>query len=152
MKQALIIYESGYGNTRQVAERIAEGLRENQKVTVNLAEVKAADIGAIGEADIVLLGSPNHMGKPTGSITKFIDKIDKNMIGGKTIAVFDTYMFNDYEKAAKRIEQQIKQKAPGLKMAGRLSIRVKGMKGPIAEGEIEKASEFGITIAASLSG
>ena len=77
MKKAIIIYESKYGNTRLVAEKIAAGLQESKKVTVALTEVKEADVSDLAAADIILVGSPNHMGRPTAGITKFIDKFEK---------------------------------------------------------------------------
>jgi len=148
MKKAMIIYESKYGNTKLVAEKIAEGLAVGKQIGVTIIDVGNADVETLTHADIILFGAPNHMGGPTAGITKFIDKLGKIKIECKTGAAFDTYMFSDYEKAVKRIEAQLKQKAPGLKIAvPGLSVRVKGMKGPIAEGEIDKAREFGNKLA-----
>ena len=46
------------------------------------------------------------------------------------------------------MEKQIAEKLPGLKLAAPgLSIKVGGMKGPIVEGELPKAREFGAKIA-----
>ncbi|MFC2032441.1 flavodoxin family protein, partial [Chloroflexota bacterium] len=101
--------------------------------------------------DVVLIGSPNHMGGPTGGIKKFINELGKLDIKGKYAAVFDTYMAKDYEKAVKKMEKQIVDKAPGLILAAPgLSIRVDGMKGPISAGELPKCKEFGVSIAARL--
>jgi len=148
MRKAVIIYESKYGNTKLVAEAIAAGLATEKQVAVTITAVGDADIESIASADIVLFGSPNHMGRPTSGIIRFIDKLGKLKLDGKTGAVFDTYMFSDYEKAVKRIEAQLKQKAPALKLAvPGLSVRVTGMKGPIADDELTKAREFGIKIA-----
>ena len=64
------------------------------------------------------------------------------------MAVFDTYLGGDFKKAVKKIEKQISEKAPQLTLAvPGLSIRVKGMRGPIEEGEIPKCKEFGVNIA-----
>ncbi len=49
------------------------------------------------------------------------------------------------------MEQRIGEKAPALKMVTHgLSIKVEGMKGPIVEGELPKAEEFGTKIASQL--
>ncbi|MEN0083396.1 MAG: flavodoxin family protein [Leifsonia sp.] len=53
-----IIYESMFGNTRKVAEAIAEGLRPTATVTV--LPVKDAP-ESIGEADILIAGAPTHV-------------------------------------------------------------------------------------------
>ena len=63
-------------------------------------------------------------------------------------AVFDTFVGKDsdffFEKAVKKMEMRIGEKVPGLKflMSG-LSIRVRGNKGPIVEGELPKCIDFG---------
>ena len=99
------------------------------------------------------MGSPNHIGRATRSIKKFIDKLGNLNLEGKLAAVFDTYIGKDFEKAVKKMEKQISEKVPGLKLAAPgLSIRVKGMKGPIAEGELPKCKEFGTKIAIQTKG
>jgi len=46
-------------------------------------------------------------------------------------AVFDIYMGRDFEKAVKKMEKRIGEKAPGLRrIATGLSIKVQGVKGP----------------------
>jgi len=51
----------------------------------------------------------------------------------------------------KKMEKIIKEKAPELKrIAPGLSIKVQGMKGPIADGELPKCKEFGKKIADQL--
>lgn len=54
---ALVIYESMFGNTRQVAEAIADG------ITATGATATATSVGATGnalEADLVIIGAPTH--------------------------------------------------------------------------------------------
>jgi len=64
-------------------------------------------------------------------------------VNGKSVAVFDTYLGEDFEKGVKKMEEQIRAKAPSLKLlAPGLSIRVEGMKGPILEGELAKCKDF----------
>ncbi|MCP8309116.1 MAG: hypothetical protein H3Z54_10565 [archaeon] len=66
-------------------------------------------------------------------------------------AVFDTYIGKDFEKAVKKMEKQINEKVPELKMiAPGLSIRVQGIKGPVSEGELPKCKEFGNKIATQI--
>jgi hypothetical protein len=51
----------------------------------------------------------------------------------------------------KKIEERINKRVPGLKpIAPGLSIKVQGMKGPIAEGELPKCREFEKKIANQL--
>jgi len=151
MGKAVIIYESKYGNTRLVAEAIIKGMKEVSEIGIVLSELKEVDLNQVKESELILIGSPNHLGTATRSIRKFIDNLGKLGLDGKAVAVFDTYLGNDYEKATKKMEKQINEKVPGLKLAApSLSIRVDGMKGPISEGELPKCKEFGVKIAAQL--
>ena len=151
MVRIVVVYESRYGNTKRVAESIIEGIKEAGEVNVSLKELKELDINSIPKYDVILIGSPNHIGGPTRGIKGFIDEFGKLRLEGKMFAVFDTYMGRDFEKAVKKMEKRISEKASGLKriMAG-LSIKVQGIKGPIVEGELPKCREFGRRIAAQL--
>ena len=91
------------------------------------------------------------MGGPVGGIKRLIDKLGKLELKAKWIAVFDTYLGEDFEKATKKMEKRIGEKLPGLKIiTSGLSIRVDGMKGPITGGELLKCKEFGKKIATQL--
>ena len=147
MARAIIIYESKYGNTRLMAEKIAEGIRQASGVEAEVRELKEINPDGLTEFDAIVIGSPNHMGNATRSIRKFIDELGKINLRGKLAAVFDTYMGKDFEKAVKKMEKQMGEKAPSLSLAAPgLSVRVEGMKGPITEGELPRCQDFGITI------
>ena len=69
----------------------------------------------------------------------------------KWVAVFDTYLGGDFEKAVKKMEKRINEKIPRLKLiVPGLSIKVGGMNGPIVDGELPKCKEFGKKIADQL--
>lgn len=147
MARAVIIYESKYGNTRLVAEKIAEGIRQASGVEAEVRELKVVNPEGLTEFDAIVIGSPNHMGNATRSIRTFIDKLGKIKLRGKLAAVFDTCIDRDLEKAVKKMEKQLVEKTPSLSLAAPgLSVRVEGMKGPIAEGELPRCQDFGIKI------
>ena len=144
----LIVYETKYGNTKIAAETIIEGVKDVPGTEAELYELGEIEINKIPEYDTILIGSPNHMGGPTRGVKKFIDALEKLNLETKKVAVFDTYMGKDFEKAVKKMEKKLSEKAPALKqIAPGLSILVKGMKGPIPEEELPKCREFGKTIA-----
>ena len=107
MVKVIVAYESKYGNTRLVAETIAEGMREVSGVETVLSELKEVDLSQLNEFDVILIGSPNHIGSATGGIRKFIDKIGKLNLAAKLAAAYDTYLGKDFEKAVKKMEKQI---------------------------------------------
>ena len=118
-------------------------------VDVTIAEVSGIDFSQITGFNVILIGSPNHMGSATANIKKFIDELGTLNLEGKQVVVFDTYMKDDFEKAVKKMEKQIREKAPGLKLVTpSLSIRVNGTKGPIADDELAKCQAFGAKISA----
>ena len=146
-----MVYESKYGNTRLVAEKIAEGMREVSGIETALSELKRVDKKQLADFDTILIGSPNHFGSATGGIKKFINELGKLNLAGKAVAVFDTCLGKDFEKAVKKMEKQVGEKAPGLKLlAPGLSVRVDGMKGPITQGELPRCKDFGVKIATQI--
>ncbi|MBS7616573.1 FprA family A-type flavoprotein [Candidatus Bathyarchaeota archaeon] len=149
--KVIVVYESMYGNTKRVAETIVEGINEADGVDVSIVELKRVELNGIADYDAILIGSPNHFGGPTRGIKGFIDKLGKLQLNGKFFAFFDTYMGNDFEKAANKMEKQISSKIQKIKHPIlSLSIKVQGIKGPIADGELYKCKEFGKQIAAHI--
>jgi len=151
MANVIIVYESKYGNTKIVAETIAEGMGQVSENKITLRELKDVNTKQLVDFDLILIGSPNHMGGPTGGIKKFISNLGKLDLKEKHAAAFDTYMAGDYEKAVKKMEKQITEKVPELRLlTPGISIRVEGMKGQITEGELPKCRDFGIRIASQI--
>ena len=148
LTRVIVIYESKYGNTKRVAETIIEGINEIEGIEAVLKEPEHVEPTKVLYYDVILVGSPNHIGGPTRGIKKFIDKLGKIGLEEKMGAVFDTYLGRDFNKAVRKMEKRINEKVPGLKlMTPGLSIKVGGMKGPIVEGELPRCKEFGNKIA-----
>lgn len=163
MAKVILIYDSKYGNTKRVAELIAEGMGElgGMKPTVNrYDEIK--DVKTLGSYDVILIGYPIHFGSPSKAIMKFIDRLAKVPLQGKGFGIFDTHIEGsarnpnetgpcDYENAVKKIDQKFLQKLPSFhKVVPDLYVKVQGIKGPIAEEEIPKCKEYGKKIASQL--
>jgi len=143
-----VVYDTKYGNTKLVAEKIVEGIREVEGMEIAISDVKEVDLERVADSDAILIGAPNHMGRPARTIREFMDKLGKLDLKAKWVAVFDTYMGGDFKKAVKEMEKRIGEKVPSLKLiTSGLSIRVDGMKGPIADGELPKCKDFGKKIA-----
>jgi hypothetical protein len=56
--QALVVYESMYGNTRAVAEAIGRGLATSCEVTVQ--QVANVDAATLSGVDLLVVGGPTH--------------------------------------------------------------------------------------------
>lgn len=60
--RAVIIYESIFGNTHQVAEAIAEGIRSHfTGADVACLPVSAGTAAMLKDADLLVVGGPTHM-------------------------------------------------------------------------------------------
>ena len=151
MAKVFVVYDTKYGNTKLVAEKIVEGMREVEGIETAISDVEEVNLENVADSDAILIGSPNHIGRPARSIRKFIDKLGKPDLKAKWVAVFDTYLVGDFEKAVKKMEKRIGEKVPGLKlMIPGLSIKVGGTKGPILDEELPKCKDFGRKIATQL--
>ena len=151
MLKIFIVYDTKYGNTKLVAEKIVEGIREVKGIETSIADVKEVNPKEVTDSDALLIGSPNHIGRPARGIEEFIDRLGKLDLKVKWVAVFNTHMADD-ERAQVKMEKRIGEKLPGLKLISPgLSIKINGMNGPIAESELPKCVDFGKKIAAHLS-
>lgn len=145
--RVLIVFWSKYGNTKAVAEAIAKGIKVAKDVIVVVKDVRETKPEEVLEYDVLIIGSPNHGGGPVGDVENFLKKLEKLNLKAKSGAVFDTHARDDL-KVVQKMEKQIQEKIPGLKLvAPGLSTQIKGfLKGPLIEGELTKAEEFGKSI------
>ncbi len=148
MTKAIVIYDSRHGNTKIVAERIAEAIGTEGEVEANLSFVEDVEVKRIPEYDILVIGAPNHYGKPSKTMKSFIKELESLELEDKRIAAFDTCLRKQEGKAYGWIEKNIRKMFPTAQvMSPGLSILVGGTKGPIFEGELPKCEEFGRMIA-----
>jgi menaquinone-dependent protoporphyrinogen IX oxidase len=148
MAKAIVIYESRWGNTKLIAEKIAEGMKHIAATEVVVTDVKTLETDKLANYDAIVIGSPNHMGAATRNISNLVDKLAGLQLDGKIMAVFDTCLKSDHEKVVKKLERMITQKVPGIKLiTPGLSIVVNGMKGPAIQSELARSIEFGKIIA-----
>ena len=145
--KVLIVFDIKHGNTQQCAELIADGINSVEGNETKVVNVKDFDPNEDKTYDLMLIGSPNHMGSHVKSIKKFIKNLASTSVKANSFAAFDTYMSKDYEKAVKKMEKQLSENLPNSTIAlPGLSIKVGGMKGPIAD-DLSKIKEYGIKLA-----
>lgn len=144
MRRAAIVYESKFGNTARVAETIKEALKGAGVPEVVTETVDTADVNKVVTFDAILIGSPNHLGGPTRRVKKFIRSLAAFDLSGKRLAFFDTYIGSDYGKATSKMQNELKMRnSNAVVVTPGLSVRVEGMKGPLADDELAKGSDFG---------
>ncbi|UCE81155.1 MAG: flavodoxin family protein [Methanobacteriota archaeon] len=147
MPSVSIVVESKYGNTAKVAEAVAKGLTDSGISEVVVNGIREIDAEEVARADVILIGSPNHVGGPTRTVKKLIRAISKRDLSRKSVAFFDTYLNKDFGKAVGKMEAEMASRNPKANLiTPGLSLRVTSMKGPLAEGELDKGVEFGRAI------
>ncbi|MEA3422774.1 MAG: flavodoxin domain-containing protein [Bacillota bacterium] len=84
----LIVYDSYFGNTKEIAYMIAGELEEGNEMKIVKADnVEKEDMNDI---DLLVIGSPTRAFKPSPKITKFMKQIEYGRLNGVKVAVFDT--------------------------------------------------------------
>jgi flavorubredoxin len=144
MKKAIIVYESIYGNTKKVADAIAEGVRQSGDIECKVVKTSEVHTNNLADYDIILFGCPNHNQEPARNMTKFIERVITVNLEGKTGAAFDTYTGGNKGIAVSKLEQLIRKHLQGfeIKTEG-LSIEVVDRKGPLVENAVSDAQEYG---------
>jgi flavorubredoxin len=151
--KVFVVYDSKYGNTKLAGENILQGIGEVEGIETAIGYVKEIDIGKVADYDAIILGAPNHMGRPSRTMKKFVDRLAEVDLKAKNVAVFGTYSgrARPVDRAVKKLEKMVEKKLPNLNLiSSGLSIRVNGIPGPIVEGELPKCVEFGKKIASKL--
>ena len=86
--KALIVYFSQFGNTRRVAQAIAERLQQvGERPVVNLDQLPAADFAGV---DLVVVGSPTHGFTVPPAVRAALATLPAGILAGKSVAAFDT--------------------------------------------------------------
>ena len=78
--QALVVYDSKFGNTRQVAVAITETLGAGAHVR-HVAEVETDDLRGL---DLLVVGSPTQGGRPTKAIQALLKEVRRKGSGAPT--------------------------------------------------------------------
>jgi flavodoxin len=152
--KGVVIYDTTYGNTKKIAEAITDALKESG-LKVDIFHVK--DIKELsGDYDFLILGSPTKIGTMSWAVRGFIGKkIKGNEWANTPFAAFDTEGESIMKKgggsAAEKISKKLKDK--GLKqLQPVLKAAVLGIKGPLKDGEIERAKEYAKKLVYELKG
>ena len=162
---ALVVYESLYGNTRKVADAIAEGLRDPAHVdVVAVGDVSAS---ALASADTLVVGGPTHIHGLTSTrsrkgahddaakkglpqpdlagppLREWFDDIQRTQ-QPRDAAAFDTRIGKPKlltGSAASGIARRLRHH--GYHVVAEESFIVDDTAGPLQEGELERARAWG---------
>jgi multimeric flavodoxin WrbA len=75
MAKVSIVYHSGFGHTKVIAEAVARGARQIAGTEVQVVPVESVEQhwGALEASDAIIFGSPTYMGTVSGPFKSFMD-------------------------------------------------------------------------------
>jgi flavodoxin len=157
----LVVYDSFYGNTQQIARAIGDALGTLPDVgAYHVAEVTSDHLAGL---DLLIVGSPTQRFSPVSDIRRFLESIPAHGLKGMQVAAFDTRLTKAEMKsmssflsfsaslagesayAAKHIAGALKKKGGEL-VAPPEGFYVEGTEGPLVEGELERAKTWARTL------
>ncbi len=155
--KGIIVYDTSYGNTKKIAETIAETLRG---LGFSLDVLKVNEVKKLSPSDysFLVLGSPTKFGTMSFAVKSFLGKVKKEEWMGKPFLAFDTENPENIEKslaenknwsAAEKIAEKLREKEMN-QIVPVHKAKVLDWKGPLVEGEIERtkniAEEFAVKL------
>lgn len=152
----LLVYDSLYGNTEKIAQAIGSVLgKQNQVRVLRVGDVKPTDLENLG---LLIVGSPTHQFRASPTMKKFVSSIRKGKLNGMQVTSFDTRLgmgdmpsrilppfVKIFGYAAKPMADALVSKG-GKLVASPEGFLVKGMEGPLNEGELERAAQWAAQI------
>jgi len=81
MSKIVVVYHSGYGHTKRIAETVAESASAQLIAVDAEGNVTDADWEALAAADAIVFGSPTYMGSVSWQFKKFADASSKVWFG-----------------------------------------------------------------------
>ena len=155
--KGIVIYDTSYGNTQKIAQAIAEVLKESG-IEVDTSYVKKVKRLSTKDYGFLVLGSPTRFGTMSLTVKGFLDKVKSKEWANKPFAAYDTENPENIEtsrkenknwSAAEKIAEKLKEKQMNQLLPVLKSL-VLGAKGPLKEGEIERAKKYGRQLAVEL--
>ena len=159
--KALIIYDSFFGNTEQIAQAMGNALDSPEDVEIlRVSDVKPEQLTGV---TLLIVGSPTRGFRPTPTISNLLKSIPENGLQGVKVAAFDTrftvdeiessvfilrILVNLFGYAAKPIADRLEKKGGGLIIPPE-GFFVEGTEGPLKEGELERTADWAKQIIAT---
>lgn len=150
----LIVYDSYFGNTKQVAKVIGDALCLHG--SVEICRVCDVALERLKEVDLLIVGSPTRAFRPTKAIDAFLDRIPTGGLQGAKVLAFDTRLsavetssrlLNALSAvfgcAACPIGEKLEQKG-GVLLAPPEGFFVTDSEGPLKADELERAAEWAL--------
>lgn len=144
--RVLVFYASSYGNTRRMAESVADGCRKAGG-EVTLFDLEVTDVGSILDeveaADALAVGSLTINGDAVKPVWDFLSSLATLKLRGKAAAAFGCYAWSG--EAVKYMEERFK--------AIKLKVPVEGVRAQmmVTEQDLDACRQLGEKLTESVS-
>jgi flavodoxin len=141
---ALVLYDSKFGNTERIAETIALAFQES--VSTRLAAIEDVPdlVPALVGVDILVIGGPTHVHGISAGLRHMIEALGDESLKDKRTAVFDTRLHGMKVvtgSASARLGRLMRHRGAWL-VVPPASFIVEGREGPLQPGEVEHANAW----------
>jgi flavodoxin len=158
--KAVVAYDSVYGNTKLIADAIAEQITADghSAELLSLREGKRRTV----EADVLFVGGPTRFKKMTRPVKGFVKRLDKDYWSKRTLVVFDTYgPLGKTDEEKRKQEKWINPGAVGgiKELAAKRGLKVhpetvrfavSDLKGPLVPDAVDEARAFAHRVLSAL--
>lgn len=149
-RHGIVIFDSKFGNTEEVAKSLAGGLTRAgvEAICTNTTDVK---LESLTEFDLVAIGAPTQIFTASKPMKDFLLRLESVQgLKGKFGFAFDTKLGSSLAgSAAKYIEKRLEQLGM-VTVRPRQSAIVGKTEGPLEEGEMEAFEKIGYEIGSSM--
>jgi flavodoxin len=138
----LVVYDSQYGNTEQLARAIGDTAQAVGPVQVARADTD--EPATIGDIDLLIVGCPTQGWRPTSAMRSFLAELDTEQTSHLAVACFDTRFQKSRlltGSAARVMARTLRAKGMTLIVPPE-SFFVRGTEGPLVEGELDRAAAW----------
>lgn len=165
-RRAVVLYESMFGNTEKIARAVVAALRRAGWQATDMEVVWADGIPA--DVDLLVLGAPTHafsLSRPStradavrrgasptragNGLREWLARVPEASDGSPLVAVFDTRVstVRRLPATAGRTLAKLARRR-GFRLLGRpRGFLVEDVEGPLLDGELERAAEWGQRLA-----
>lgn len=148
VKQAIVVYDSRYGNTEKIARSLERGLKTSGVETLCSRDSQVF-MDLLKQYDLIAVGGPTEFVTASKPTKDFLDKLKEVNLRGKLGFAFDTKLDTRLSgSAAGYIEKRLKHCGLEMIYARASAIVIGGQKGEkgdvkLKQGEEEKFEEIG---------
>ncbi len=146
---ALILYDSKYGNTEEIAEAIGAELQRHMPTRVVVATGEADLRHALEGVSLLVIGGPTQGHSVSPAMHRLVDDLEPGSLDGVAVATFDTRrsMPRVLSGSAAATLQGRLRRAGAKIVAPPASFEVTANEGPLVDGELRRAHAFGQSLA-----